>query len=169
MSIDALSSYSALGSLLPRHIDPTTATAIAEREAERLRQVAANATAYTADLIERDKLAAAAAAEAAARQHSQDTLFRAQLLGQEVGLESQSGPESLERSAKDIFLDYMKKSPAERMMEDILRSMGLTKEDLAAMTPEERAKVEARIKEKIDAAMQEQTDQQLKNEEAAAL
>ena len=167
MAIGSVSSFGSLGALLPRHVDPSAATAIAEREAERLRKQAANDTAYTADLIERDKIAAAAAAEAAARKRSQETLFQAQTLGQEKELgESAAG---LERSAKDIFLDYMKKSPAERMMEDILRSMGLTKEDLAKMSPEERSKIEALIKEKVDAAMQQATEKELKKDEAAAV
>lgn len=167
MSIDSVSSYNGLGGFLPRHIDPSTATAIAEREAEKARRQAAIDTSYTADLVEREKLAAAAAAEAAARSRSQETLFQAQTIGQEA--ETKEGDfVDFERSAKDIFLDYMKKSPGERMIDDILRSMGLTKEDLANMSPEEHSKIEAMIKEKVDAAMQQATEKQLKKDEEAA-
>lgn len=171
MSIGSITSHDRLGSLLARHVDPSAATAIAERQAERLRRKAAEDTGYTAELIERDKIAAAAAAEAAAAQRSQATLFRAQSLGQEVDLEGEDELAGIPRSAKDEFLDYMKKSPGERLIEDILRGMGLTKEDLANMSPEARAKVEALIKEKVDAAMQQATENELKRkeEETAAL
>ncbi|WP_119422050.1 hypothetical protein [Desertibaculum subflavum] len=168
MSIGSITSFDRLGSLLPRHVDPSAATAIAEREAERLRRKTAEDTAYTTDLIERDRLAAAAAAEAAAAQRSQETLFEAQRLGQELDAESSDEKIDFARTPRDEFLDYMKKSPGERMIEDILRSMGLTKEDLANMSPEERAKVEALIKEKVEAAMQQATEKELKQDEAAA-
>lgn len=166
MSIASITSFDRLGSLLPRHVDPSAASAIAERQAERLRRAAAEKTAYTAELIERDKIAAAAAAEA--RMRSQETLFQAQSLGQGDELGGQDDLAGIPRSAKDIFLDYMKKSPGERMIEDILRGMGLTKEDLADMSPEERAKVEALIREKVDAAMQQATEKELKQKEEAA-
>ncbi|NMG36058.1 hypothetical protein GRF61_16545 [Azoarcus sp. TTM-91] len=47
------------------------------------------------------------------------------------------------------FRDYMEKTPAERMRDAILRDMGLTEEDLAAMPAEERAAVEDEIAERI--------------------
>lgn len=167
MSIGSITSFDRLGSLLPRHVDPSAATAIAEREAERLRRKTAEDTAYTTDLIERDRLAAAAA-EAAAAQRSRQTLFEAQRLGQELDAEGDDEKIDFARTPRDEFLDYMKKSPGERMIEDILRSMGLTKEDLANMSPEARAKVEALIKEKVEAAMQQATEKELKKDEAAA-
>jgi len=44
-------------------------------------------------------------------------------------------------SAADEFLAYMKKSSAERMQESWLAAHGLSKEKLAAMTPEQREAV----------------------------
>jgi hypothetical protein len=41
-------------------------------------------------------------------------------------------------SAADDFLNYMKESSAERMADSWLASHGLSKEKLAAMTPEQR-------------------------------
>lgn len=47
------------------------------------------------------------------------------------------------------FNDYMKKSPAERMREAILRQMNLTEDDLKAMPKEERQAVEKAINQRI--------------------
>lgn len=47
--------------------------------------------------------------------------------------------------AKQEFQDFMDLTPEERMRQQILQSMGLTEEDLEAMTPEERAAVEQKI------------------------
>lgn len=43
----------------------------------------------------------------------------------------------------------MSKTPEERYYEALLAEMGLTKEQLEALPPEERAKIEAAIQEKI--------------------
>lgn len=56
-------------------------------------------------------------------------------------------------SAKDKFLDYMKMTPAERMEAAILEEMGLTKEDLEAMPPEQRKAIEDTIRERIKEKM----------------
>lgn len=45
--------------------------------------------------------------------------------------------------------DYMKKSPAEHIRDAVLKELGLTEEDLAAMPPERRMAVEAVINERI--------------------
>ncbi len=55
-----------------------------------------------------------------------------------------------EKTATTTFLDYMSKTTEERMIEQILNEMGLTKEDLEKMTPKERLKVEEKIREKIE-------------------
>jgi len=44
-------------------------------------------------------------------------------------------------SAVDDFLNYMKESPAERMTDTWLAAHGLSKEKLAAMSPEKREAV----------------------------
>lgn len=53
-------------------------------------------------------------------------------------------------TAEEKFLDYAQKSPAERMRDDILKSLGLTEDDLANMSPDERAAVEEKIKKLIE-------------------
>ncbi len=67
--------------------------------------------------------------------------------------------------AKQKFLDYMSKTPEERYYEAILREMGLTKEELEALPPDERAKVEEKIKDEITKRMATQRDEQAKKEE----
>lgn len=71
------------------------------------------------------------------------------------------------RTANDAnvkeFTDYMKKSPAERMEEAWLKSRGITKEDLDAMSPEERkaildemrAAIEDQLKREMHARAQD--------------
>ena len=54
------------------------------------------------------------------------------------------------QTAEEKFLDYAQKSPAERMRDDILKSLGLTEDDLAHMSPEARAAVEDKIKHIVE-------------------
>jgi hypothetical protein len=58
-------------------------------------------------------------------------------------------------TAVQDFLDYAKKTPAERMRDAILKSMGLTEEDLKSMSPEKRKAVEETIRQKIKQAAEE--------------
>lgn len=58
-------------------------------------------------------------------------------------------------SAKDVFLDYMKKSPAERMEDAWLKSHGLDEQKLAAMSPEDREKVMKQMKEEIEQSLKQ--------------
>lgn len=83
-----------------------------------------------------------------------DTLFNAQSIAQQ-------------------FKDYMDKSPEELMRQQILKELGYSEEDLAAMTPDERAKAEAeileRIKMKIEQSMREKgLDVEIGNAEIAS-
>ncbi|HEY4029235.1 MAG TPA: hypothetical protein VGM25_02745 [Caulobacteraceae bacterium] len=60
------------------------------------------------------------------------------------------------------FLDYAKETPAQRMRDAILKSMGLSEDDLKAMSPEKRKAVEDTIAQIIkqraeDAAKQGKT------------
>ncbi|MDY0028489.1 MAG: hypothetical protein RBR86_00955 [Pseudobdellovibrionaceae bacterium] len=52
-------------------------------------------------------------------------------------------------SAIAEFLEYQKMTPEEKLRDAILKKLDLTEEDLAALSPEERAKVEEKIKEMI--------------------
>ena len=61
---------------------------------------------------------------------------------------------SVQAAAADAELvkylqDYVKKSPAEHLREAVLKQMGLTEEDLAAMPTEKRLATEAEINRRI--------------------
>ena len=58
-------------------------------------------------------------------------------------------------TAVQDFLDYAKKTPAERMRDAILKSMGLTEEDVKSMSPEKRKAVEETIRQKIKQAAED--------------
>lgn len=53
-------------------------------------------------------------------------------------------------SATEIFLEEARKSPIERMREQILEELGLTEDSLAQLPPEERRAIEDQIREKIE-------------------
>ena len=59
------------------------------------------------------------------------------------------------KSAAEQFLDHMNKTPEELMREEVLKSLGYTEEELAAMDPKERAKAEAKIKDAIETKIEE--------------
>lgn len=65
--------------------------------------------------------------------------------------------------AKKEFMDFMSKTPAERMRIQILHSMGLTEESLKALPPEKQAAIEKEIadiiKEKMARGMGEEESQ----------
>lgn len=61
--------------------------------------------------------------------------------------------------AVDDFLQLAKKTPAQRMRDAILKSMGLSESDLKTMSPEKRKAVEETIRQKI----QEAAEQAAKN------
>jgi len=58
-------------------------------------------------------------------------------------------------SAVADFLGYAKETPAQRMRDAILKSMGLSEDDLNAMSPEKRKAVEETIRQKIKEAAEE--------------
>jgi hypothetical protein len=61
-------------------------------------------------------------------------------------------------SATDVFMDYMKKSPAERMEDNWLKVHGLSKEKLAAMSPKDREAVMKQMKTDIENNLKQQTE-----------
>ena len=68
---------------------------------------------------------------------------------------SVSGKSKLASKNNDVvqqFLDYAKMDPIHRLRANILKSMGLTEDDLKNMTPEQQKAVE----QKIEQLMQEQ-------------
>ena len=58
-------------------------------------------------------------------------------------------------SAVSDFLDYAKETPAQRMRDAILKSMGLSEEDLKSMSPEKRKAVEETIRQRIKEAAED--------------
>lgn len=54
-----------------------------------------------------------------------------------------------ESGAVKDFLDYMKKTPEERLRDKILKALGLTEEDLQNMSPDERLGIENKIRDII--------------------
>ncbi|MEN2986797.1 hypothetical protein WG926_00675 [Tistrella sp. BH-R2-4] len=110
------------------------------------------------------------------------TLFMAQLLGQEgemavssgtadapvTGAEDASADEDGPSAAETAFLEFMAMTPAERYRAMFLGEEGLTEEELAAMSPEDRAKIEARIQERIEMAMKDQMSEGVSPDAAAA-
>jgi hypothetical protein len=66
-----------------------------------------------------------------------------------TNLNAEPDLDSLETSAADQFLDYMKKTPEERLRDKILKALGLTEEDVANMSPDERIGLENKIRDII--------------------
>ncbi len=60
-----------------------------------------------------------------------------------------SGPKPKATTPAEEFLEYQKKSPAERMRDMILGKMGMTEEQLQAMDAADRKKIEEKIREEI--------------------
>ncbi len=57
-------------------------------------------------------------------------------------------------SVEQKFLKFAQMSPMDRMRANILKSMGLSEQDLKNMTPDQRAAVEQKIKELIEQSFQ---------------
>ena len=76
------------------------------------------------------------------------------------GLFSPSKPETTgTRSAREEFLDFAAKSPAEHLRDAILRELGTTEEKLAAMEPKQRAAMEDTIAERLKQKVEQEAEQ----------
>ncbi|MBB5046692.1 hypothetical protein HNR60_001440 [Rhodopseudomonas rhenobacensis] len=62
------------------------------------------------------------------------------------------------QTPEEKFLAYAKMTPAEKLRDAILKSIGVTEEELKNMSPKEREAIENKIKEKIKEAAENQTD-----------
>jgi len=60
--------------------------------------------------------------------------------------------------AKAEFLKWAHMTPAERMRANLLSSMGLTEDQVAAMSPEDRKKVEDKLRELIEQKVKENVE-----------
>ena len=49
--------------------------------------------------------------------------------------------------------DYMKMTPAQRIRDDLLKKLGLTEEELAAKSPEERQSLESKLRDLVKQQM----------------
>jgi hypothetical protein len=56
------------------------------------------------------------------------------------------------------FMAYASETPAQQMRDTILRQLGLTENDLKAMSPQDRAKVEQKIKDLIKQKVEQSTE-----------
>ena len=68
----------------------------------------------------------------------------------------------LDTSSDDVvkqFMDYAKMSPMERMRAQILKSMGLTEDDLKKMSPEQQKAVEQKIEQIIKQQLEKNAGQ----------
>jgi len=63
-----------------------------------------------------------------------------------------------ETSARDEFLKYQAMTPAQKMRAMMLAKLGLTEEDVKAMSPEERKKVEDKLKDMIKQQVENDPD-----------
>lgn len=73
---------------------------------------------------------------------------------QEAGAKDGAGKkQDVKSSAEEQFLDYMQKSPAERLRDKILKALGVTEDDIKDMTPDERLGLEKKIQEIIKETM----------------
>jgi hypothetical protein len=63
-----------------------------------------------------------------------------------------------EMSAKDEFLKFQAMTPAQKMRAMMLAKLGVTEEQLKAMSPEERKKIEDKLKDMIKQQVQNDPD-----------
>ena len=68
---------------------------------------------------------------------------------------SSSAGASQDNSVVQDFLNYAKESPADRLRDSILKSMGLTQDQLDKMPPAQRQAVEKKIEEIIKQKLQQ--------------
>lgn len=75
-----------------------------------------------------------------------------------AGVSASSSAPVGEMSAKDEFLKFQAMTPAQKMRAMMLAKLGVTEEELKAMSPEERAKVEQKLKDMIKQQVQNDPD-----------
>lgn len=72
----------------------------------------------------------------------------------------QSGSVDKPMDARDEFLDFAQKTPAEQMRAMVLADMGLTEEQLAALDAKTRAEIEEKIRVQIEAKIRQEIEKQ---------
>ena len=69
-----------------------------------------------------------------------------------------AGSASQDNSIVQEFLNYAKMSPIDRLRANIMKSMGLTQQDLDKMTPAQQQAVEQKIEQLIQQELQKNAD-----------
>lgn len=87
-----------------------------------------------------------------------DTVAAMDSAGSGAGTVTGSIAETGAKSAAEQLAEYAAKSVAERIRDAVLKDMGLTEEDLAAMDPEKRAAIEEEIARRVKAMLTGQRD-----------
>lgn len=122
---------------------------------------ATSSTKITDDAVQRER------SSVEGRVATPQTQIAAQSLGAsdktDSGLDTSAG-----ESVEDQFLDFANGSWQDRFEDMMLKSMGLTKEDLQNMSPADREKVMAKIREKIKEEVEKKTGVQAGSTAAAA-
>ena len=70
--------------------------------------------------------------------------------------QANEGSASKKSSVEADFLKYAKMTPFDRMRAGILKSMNLTEDDLAKMSPDQRKAVEEKIRDAIEKQLEKQ-------------
>ena len=70
------------------------------------------------------------------------------------GVSASSASPVGETSARDEFLKYQAMTPAQKMRAMMLAKLGVTEEQLKAMSPEDRKKIEDKLKDMIKQQVQ---------------
>lgn len=70
-----------------------------------------------------------------------------------TSLAAEAETDDLAPSSADEFLDYMKKTPEERLRDKILKALGITEDDIKDMSMDERMALEDKIREIIKETM----------------
>jgi hypothetical protein len=60
------------------------------------------------------------------------------------------------QSAEEKFLDYAKKTPAEKLRASLLAGAGVTEEQLQSMSPDQRKAIEQKIADQVKQAAEKQ-------------
>ena len=76
------------------------------------------------------------------------------LIADATGSSQAAGDSSSTDTVEQKFLKYAQMSPMDRLRANILKSMGMSEQDLKNMTPEQRAAVEQKIKVLIEQSFQ---------------
>ncbi len=157
----ANSADSGLFSALPANVNDKGGPDLAQARSEVLAQylggkVVKSASAMTQDAYDLavERAGAASAYAAFFKSDQAATEFAAQRFaqGDAAAASNANTAENTEEVAYDAtqeFLDFMDKTPEERMFESMLRDRGLTPEEFAALPPEEQRKILSEIQEEI--------------------